>query len=447
MPIRTLRDLDLLEGSSSIGNGDVSRSNASSPSIHHIPGLPESDTTLAMLRRIHREFDPIIQRRGYRVLSISEMCCCGDGLDYEILTDVTNNANVAAAAALKPPAARKRRKRRIMSSNILGYNQTRGRVHTIHLRMRDARHHHRLFCYEDVAGTMAHELAHCEHSAHNAQFYKLMDEILEQHAVLLARGFVADTDGFPMNSSQTYVLGQNSGKAKQFPSATAAAARAADQRLRRSKWMPQGPQVLGGDNEFRRILGPQEAAGMAAELRRLRDEQWCHPCEIDNNNGLESDEDEDNEAGKEVERESEPKASDSATNSKRKKIEVQPPESPTNQTIPSYSTGLVDLTGIDSDDEEGAPTTENFNEKDSSEPQQRSCWQCTFLNRLPSLACRVCQSPLAHEVDNEAMVRALLVADEVQQIQQDEVRRSEEQFGFNIYGTAGLKTKTMKHLK
>jgi hypothetical protein len=44
-----------------------------------------------------------MMRRNYSVLSISEMCCCGDGLDYE------------------PTAANGKRR---MSHNILGYNMT-----------------------------------------------------------------------------------------------------------------------------------------------------------------------------------------------------------------------------------------------------------------------------------------------------------------------------------
>ena len=33
-----------------------------------------------------------------------------------------------------------------------------------------------------MAGTMAHEMAHCVHQNHDQQFYKLMEEILDEHA-------------------------------------------------------------------------------------------------------------------------------------------------------------------------------------------------------------------------------------------------------------------------
>jgi hypothetical protein len=138
--------------------------------LHAVPGLPKADVCGGTLKRIHDEFLPIIQRRGYVVTSISELCCCGDGLDHR-------------------PGRRGRGGRR-MGDNVLGYNQTtsfgrRGGAgrssHAIHLRLRDPRDHTRLFPWEDVAGTMAHELSHCVHQNHDEAFFKLMEEILEEH--------------------------------------------------------------------------------------------------------------------------------------------------------------------------------------------------------------------------------------------------------------------------
>eukprot|EP00934_Nitzschia_sp_Nitz4_P004855 Nitzschia sp. Nitz4//scaffold35_size145790//117564//118685//NITZ4_003050-RA/size145790-processed-gene-0.102-mRNA-1//-1//CDS//3329549184//4845//frame0 len=146
-----------------------------------IPTLPKSDICQQTLERILREFDPIIRSRGYNVLSVSELCCCGDGLDH--IGD------------------KRRKRRRRMPATVLGYNQTtttfrrgggnaRGpKSHTIHLRLRHPTHHaDQLYPWEDVAGTMAHELSHCVHSNHSPAFYKLMEDILEEHATNQVNG-------------------------------------------------------------------------------------------------------------------------------------------------------------------------------------------------------------------------------------------------------------------
>lgn len=129
--------------------------------LHHIPKLLSDQICRDTLQRIHNEFFPIIQRRGYNVLTISEFCCCGDGLDH---------------------SPRRRNKLRKQHKNVLGYNSTRfgrSKSHTIHLRLRDARNHNQLLPWEDVAGTMAHELSHCIHQNHGPKFYMLMEDILE----------------------------------------------------------------------------------------------------------------------------------------------------------------------------------------------------------------------------------------------------------------------------
>ncbi len=142
------------------------------PLLLHILHLPLADSCCQMLERIWQEFQPIIHRRGFHIESISELCCCGDGLDF-----------------------RRGRTLRTNVDNVLGYNQTifvrrgggagalRQTTHTIHLRLRKPQHHAtQLLSWEDVAGTMAHELSHCVHQNHSPAFYKLMEEILDEHA-------------------------------------------------------------------------------------------------------------------------------------------------------------------------------------------------------------------------------------------------------------------------
>ena len=248
--IATIDDLGLLSWQNS---GTLSGPKASFR-IASIPTLPQPTQAQAMLERVVNEFLPIIQRRQYNVQSVSEMCCCNDGLDF-----VTGN-----------------RKRRIMSRNVWGYNQTtttRGskRSHTIHLRLR--RTHSQFHTYEDVAGTLAHELAHCVHGPHDAKFYKLMDEILEEHASLMASGMRGRANG---GFTNTTTAGSFAGEGHRLGgSLTIEQARAGGQGY-----------ALGGDSSFMQWMTPTEAAVAAAEARRrqqhmrLRGETCCQPCII-----------------------------------------------------------------------------------------------------------------------------------------------------------------------
>ena len=438
--VHTLRDLHLLEGSPSLESG---KGDHPPMKIAHIPALPQADAALAMLRRLHHEFYPILERRGYPVLSLSEVCCCGDGLDHS--------------------SKHKKRKRRIVSKNILGYNQTmfgrgtRRKSHTIHLRLRPAHNHNVLFSYEEVAGTMCHELAHCQHGPHNAIFYKLMDDIQEQHAVYLARGIVADRQGFPLNSNEAYRLGGTSSH-NRAGHRQKAAARAAQRRIERTKWMPQGPQKLGGDPGFREFLCPGHAAGMAAEARSLEDEVWCQPCPP-----IEVTDDEADEADIPS-----PPMEKKPTKKKKKRNN----DNPIGQTKENQAenqvdgTCVIDLTG---DDDAGPPpaaaapvrngggskrkqgsaalaptttTTTTTTRVDTTLPWD--CLACTFRNTPPALACAICGKPAAE--NSLDVARSLDKKERVAHVKETEVARSQEQFGFNIYGNGSKRSGQMKHI-
>ena len=503
-----MRDLDLLEGSPSLGDEDIDTTAAATATataigrtrndgskrvpetkIAHIPTLGGAEETLRMLRRIHQEFFPIIQRRGYHVVSVSEMCCCGDGVDH---------------------LPHRRRKTRVMPNNVLGYNRSmfgRTKFHTIHLRLRDPRNHHRLLSYEEVAGTMAHELAHCEHGPHNAKFYKLMDEIQEQHAVYLTRGIVADRQGFPLNSNEAYTLGAHGGNRNHPPAGGDQrnnALRAAQTRREKQRWMPQGPQKLGGDKDFRCWLRPREAAGMAAESRRIQDELWCQPCQPEiveissdeeefynnpvrnRNKGVRKEHDDDSSTAN--------KSLQSTTiRPARKKRATK-----TNTTMTTVRSkdiipaGVIDLISDDDDDddddendddrkpapleaqrqsEKGGTNDKNDNSSSKSENghvknDKWDCASCTFRNNPEAAVCAVCGTESARTVaETTAAVRALvekdhkqfedenlqltkkLVRDEaIKECKSNEVARSREQFGFNIYGTGETKSSKMNHI-
>lgn len=290
------------------GSGAAS-SQKKEPDLHeifHIPTLPRAEQARAMLERVVNEFRPIAKRRGYMVLSVSELCCCNDGLDFR-----NNNSSSSNKEAKLSTRQRKLKK---VSNNIWGYNRTMWRgggqrnnnskVHTIHIRLRHAQDHNRFLPYEDVAGTLAHELSHCEHGPHDTKFYKLMDSILEEHATLMASSAVAHSasgfsgksgsligesgtasdDSFTPFGGQGHKLGENDASSTQ--------------QQQQRKPLGRG-YTLGGDASFVQWMTPREAAVAAALARqrqqqmRLRGNRCCRPCVV--TRGGDSDQDEDEE--------------------------------------------------------------------------------------------------------------------------------------------------------
>lgn len=444
MPLRmsSLRDLDRHEEyDDKEGKKEIK--------LAHIPTLIEADTCQRLLNRIYGEFYPIIQKRGYNVTSISEMCCCGDGMDH---------------------CSGRKRKLRTMSPQVHGYNMTQSRggkkVHSIHLRMRDPNNHAVLFGYEHVAGTMAHELAHCVHGAHSAAFYKLMDEILGQHAVFMSQGIVADKQGFPMGNEQAYTLGGSNGN----KNGRNAALEAAQRRMQQQQWMPQGPQRLGGDGGFRTLLGAREAAGQAAEARRLRDEVWCQPCQESDTDTVELDSDSDeaddrkpaavdknadDDDGKpdHVVTETE---SDKENATNRDMLQDVKPSAgaPSAPRATSAAIVTIDLTGSDDDDNVTTNTRPDrtrrkrpHQEVDGDEECEWSCTQCTFKNLPGTLVCGMCgmESQLAVE-KTKRVVAEIRKTDKIEQVKRAEVEHSVNEFGFNIYGNGKQATAKLPHL-
>ena len=307
--------------------------------IQHIPSLPRANDASSILQRIHSEFAQIIQKRNYKVLSITEMCCCSDGLDH---------------------TPSNRRKTKIMPNNVLGYNlthYTRPPSHRIHLRLRHPRTHE-LMDYESIAGTMCHELAHCVVGPHNAKFYKVMEEIEEQYALFLARGVVLDKQGFPVGSDNAYRLGGSNVSSEE---ARRRAAEAAEKR----QGLSSGQYVLGGGKKLR---DPKEAARIAAE-RRLRDSQFCLPCnEVIELLGDSDDEDE-KVAAAEIDGD--------------KKKRARP--------LKSYSSQVIDLT-----EDEPSPSAVQQKMPSILPRQNRIRWACaccTLINSPAALTCEACEAP------------------------------------------------------
>lgn len=243
----------------------------------------------------------------------------------------------------------------MMPNNVLGYNLThfsRPKSHAIHLRLRHPKTHE-LVDYESIAGTMCHELAHCVVGPHNAEFYKVMEEIEEQYALFLARGVVLDKQGFPVGSDEAHRLG---GSKVTPEEARRRAMLAAEKR----RGLSCGQYVLGGKSKIR---DPKEAARVAAE-RRLRDSQFCLPCnEVIELLGDDSDE-EDNYFDK------------------KKKAK------PASFNVDS---DVIDLTEDEPNQSFSYPTISSISH--GSNQVQWECACCTLLNQPASLVCEVCETP------------------------------------------------------
>lgn len=143
-----------------------------------VPNLLCANDAVAVLRRISREFMPIIRKRGFAIRSVSEMCCCADGLEYELGGE---RRSVAAGEVIVGND----------HDTVAGYN---GKVvnrfggcaeYVIHLRLRDPGNHKKFMDYEEIVDTMAHELAHCVHEDHGPEFWALMEDILNDRAKIV----------------------------------------------------------------------------------------------------------------------------------------------------------------------------------------------------------------------------------------------------------------------
>lgn len=113
-------------------------------SIAVIPDLPGSAQVYRELERLRDEFDPIVKARGWKVLNLTEMCCCGDG-------DKSLPSSTAS-------------KRRQEQDDVLGYcvSPNDNRIaQGIHIRCRVAnscRDGLRLYPYAELVQTMVRSL-------------------------------------------------------------------------------------------------------------------------------------------------------------------------------------------------------------------------------------------------------------------------------------------------
>jgi len=409
-------DKPIISNNQTNTNNTQSTRSTSNPFVFRvasIPTLPNADNAKTLIERVCREFEPIVKRRNYNVLSVSEMCCCCDGLDFN--TNDSHSSNNSSSSNRGG-----RRKCRIMSNNVWGYNQTattsrRGssssrrsnKSHAIHLRLRHPASHDRFLLYEDVAGTMAHELAHCEIGPHNDQFHKLMDEILEEHMLLMSQS---------IGTSKVGTIGGESGTSSFFPGQGKTLGKGSSS-SNGGFMNPRNPgYTLGGDLSFIKWMSPREAACMAAEARsrqqklRARGQHCCQPCTItiddesDDENAttssssirnvvvLDDDHDDDNggvgnSQGNIVDsKDQKPAAkrrSSASTPTSSKNIVAKRPKATSRPALPTTETtarAVIDLT-VDSD----------ANYRNDFINAGWACKQCTFINsNMTALACSMC---------------------------------------------------------
>jgi hypothetical protein len=436
--VRTLNDItnaaayDDVDGNFADGGNDKI-------TVQPIPSLPDERIAAGILRRIHSEFGTIIEKRGWNVTSISEMCCCGDGLD-----------------------CLRKRKIKVMPSNVLGYNRTItsqwGKVHDIHLRLRHPRTH-ALLEYESIAGTMCHELAHCVRGSHDAKFYEAMNEIEEQYVGYLAKGVVLGKDGFPLGSGGI-PLGKGGGSGKRHEATlNSKISEAAESRRKKGQKGFTREYVLGGE---KREGPPREAAGIAAE-RRFLDSQYCLPCnEIIELLGEDYDDDDDYEV----------KIVEGSTKTAGINTEGRSDtdENGLDVKMTDNEDGVIDLTLDNSFTTmpRGATLKSPFKRKSQTKqiahpdmvqsntsiraaaPRDMEMWtccQCTLINLPTVIVCIACHSTRPCDKTVLEQAKKLQKQHDIDYVKGREVHQSREAFGgFNIYGEKKDSSLTMKHL-
>lgn len=183
-----------------------------------------------ILNNVAKQVQPIMHKRKWKVQVLSEFCPSNPSL---------MGLNIGGGAEIK-------------------------------LRLRRPEREWDFFPYEQILDTMLHELCHNEHGPHNADFYKLLDEIRLECEELMAKGITGTGRGFDLPGRR---LGGFS-RAPPLPLLRQNALAAAERRAQQGSLLPTGPRRIGGDSSIKAALSPIQAAAMAAE-RRLRDEVWC----------------------------------------------------------------------------------------------------------------------------------------------------------------------------
>ncbi|CCG83185.1 putative Zinc metallopeptidase [Taphrina deformans PYCC 5710] len=140
-------------------------------------------------------------------------------------------------------------------TKLLGTNY--GKGIKISLRLRHHYNDSEFLSFDDIMGTMLHELSHNVHGPHDAKFYALLDDLNLKYDTFLREGFRGD-DGDSLG-----------GRARTIEEARKVAAGKA---LARARGTGSTGRQLGGDKVLDATL--REKVATAAQ-RRLHDAKWC----------------------------------------------------------------------------------------------------------------------------------------------------------------------------
>jgi len=155
------------------------------------------------------------------------------------------------------------------SPNLLGMNTNSGEK--IEIRMRKSKTSDFL-PYEDLLGTMLHELVHNEIGPHNAKFYKLLDELTKECDELLAKGTGGRGAGFDLPGMKLSNEAHNPSSSRD---GRMKALKAAEDRTKKQQLMTPGGGIRLGGQAPPSNRTPAQMAAEAA-MRRAKDDLWCH---------------------------------------------------------------------------------------------------------------------------------------------------------------------------
>ncbi|CAG8768124.1 8615_t:CDS:2 [Cetraspora pellucida] len=156
---------------------------------------------------------------------------------------------------------------------LLGININRGEK--ICIRLRPHYDESRFIDFNDLIGTLLHELTHNKYGPHDAAFYKQLDELHDEYDELLINGKAGE--GFYGSS---YKVGQGVSHNDTPAMARQKALKAAELR----KIMTHGGIKLGGVGWEHHGVPMRELTAVAAE-RRQNDMVWCGSERIGDSNG------------------------------------------------------------------------------------------------------------------------------------------------------------------
>lgn len=196
-----------------------------------LPELDRADEAKKILEKVCWQVQPIMRKRRWSVRLVTEFLPRGAGL--------------------------------------LGMNHNSGAK--IQVRMRQTKDSD-LFPFENVLGTMLHELVHNEVGPHNANFYALLDEIQKECDDLMDKGLGGSGAGFDLAGKK---LSNEAHNPTSTTEGRLKALKAAEGRLKKQELMGcAGGRRLGGKPPPANRTPAQMAA--EAALRRLHDDTWCH---------------------------------------------------------------------------------------------------------------------------------------------------------------------------